>query len=48
MSQRLTLLTAGIGAAADIDRAREPSQGPGRFVRSLIGLDRAAGTATAA
>jgi type I restriction enzyme, R subunit len=53
------LLDAGIGEAADIERARETSQGFGRFVRSLVGLDRAAvtnafgeflsaGTATAA
>jgi type I restriction enzyme, R subunit len=53
------LLDAGIGEAGDIERARQASQGFGRFVRSLIGLDRAAvseafgeflssGTATAA
>jgi len=53
------LLDAGIGEAGDIERARETSQGFGRFVRSLVGLDRAAvseafseflaaGTATAA
>jgi len=53
------LLDAGIGETADIDRARETSQGFGRFVRSLVGLDRSAvseafgdfiagGTATAA
>ena len=53
------LLDAGIGEADDIARAREASQGFGRFVRSLVGLDRAAvqeafgdflsaGTATAA
>jgi type I restriction enzyme R subunit len=53
------LLDAGVGEAADIERAREVSQGFGRFVRSLVGLDRAAvseafseflsaGTATAA
>ena len=53
------LLDAGIGEAGDIKRAREASQGFGRFVRSLVGLDRAAaneafgdflasGTATAA
>jgi type I restriction enzyme R subunit len=53
------LLDAGIGEAGDIDRARETSNGFGRFVRSLVGLDRAAvseafgeflstGTATAA
>jgi type I restriction enzyme R subunit len=53
------LLEAGIGEAGDIERARETSNGFGRFVRSLVGLDRAAvteafaeflsvGTATAA
>jgi type I restriction enzyme R subunit len=53
------LLDAGIGEAGDIERARETSRGFGRFVRSLVGLDRAAvsaafgdflaaGTATAA
>jgi type I restriction enzyme R subunit len=53
------LLDAGIGEAGDIQRAREVSHGFGRFVRSLVGLDRAAvseafgeflatGTATAA
>lgn len=36
------LLDAGIGDAADIERARDVSQGLGRFVRSLVGLDRAA------
>ena len=36
------LLDAGIGEAGDIQRARETSQGFGRFVRSLVGLDRAA------
>ena len=36
------LLDAGIGEAGDIQRAREASQGFGRFVRSLVGLDRAA------
>jgi type I restriction enzyme, R subunit len=52
------LLDAGVGEAGDIERARETSQGLGRFVRSLVGLDRAsvseafgeflsAGTATA-
>jgi type I restriction enzyme R subunit len=35
------LLDAGIGEAGDIERARETSQGFGRFVRSLVGLDRA-------
>jgi type I restriction enzyme, R subunit len=38
------LLDAGIGEAGDIARARDVSQGFGRFVRSLIGLDRAAVT----
>ncbi len=53
------LVEAGIGEAADIERAREIGQGFGRFVRSLVGLDRqsvneafaeflAPGTATAA
>jgi len=36
------LLNAGIGEAGDIARARELSQGFGRFVRSLVGLDRTA------
>ncbi|MES0001159.1 hypothetical protein NKJ90_20580 [Mesorhizobium sp. M0051] len=36
------LLDAGIGDAGDIERARETSRGFGRFVRSLVGLDRAA------
>ena len=36
------LLDAGIGDAGDIARATETSQGFGRFVRSLVGLDRAA------
>jgi type I restriction enzyme R subunit len=36
------LLDAGIGEAGDIERARESSKGFGRFVRSLVGLDRAA------
>jgi type I restriction enzyme R subunit len=35
------LLDAGVGEVGDIDRARETSQGFGRFVRSLVGLDRA-------
>ncbi|MDR3470027.1 MAG: DEAD/DEAH box helicase family protein [Xanthobacteraceae bacterium] len=53
------LLDAGVGEAGDIERARETSQGFGRFVRSLVGLERSAvseafsdflagGTATAA
>lgn len=36
------LLDAGIGGDADITRARETSDGFGRFVRSLVGLDRQA------
>ncbi|MER9337892.1 DEAD/DEAH box helicase family protein [Mesorhizobium sp. M0293] len=36
------LLDAGIGDAGDIERAREASRGFGRFVRSLVGLDRTA------
>ena len=36
------LLDAGVGQAGDIARARATSQGFGRFVRSLVGLDRAA------
>jgi type I restriction enzyme, R subunit len=36
------LLDAGIGEAGDIERARETSKGFGRFVRSIVGLDRAA------
>ncbi len=36
------LLDASIGETGDIERARETSQGFGRFVRSLVGLDRAA------
>ena len=36
------LLDAGVGEAGDIQRAREASQGFGRFVRSLVGLDRTA------
>ncbi|MCV3243292.1 DEAD/DEAH box helicase family protein [Mesorhizobium sp. ZC-5] len=36
------LLDAGIGEAGDIERARETSHGFGRFVRSLVGLERAA------
>ena len=53
------LIDAGVGEAGDVERARAASQGFGRFVRSLVGLDRAAvaaafgeflseGTATAA
>jgi type I restriction enzyme, R subunit len=36
------LLDAGVARAADIERARATSQGFGRFVRSLVGLDRRA------
>lgn len=36
------LLDAGIGGPDDIDRARQMSAGFGGFVRSLVGLDRAA------
>jgi type I restriction enzyme, R subunit len=36
------LLDAGVGEAGDIERARETSHGFGRFVRSMVGLDRAA------
>lgn len=36
------LLDAGVGELGDIERAREVSQGFGRFIRSLVGLDRAA------
>lgn len=36
------LLEAGIGDAGAIERARETSAGFGRFVRSLVGLDRQA------
>jgi type I restriction enzyme, R subunit len=35
------LLDAGIGEAGDIERARKTSDGFGRFVRSIVGLDRA-------
>ena len=36
------LLDAGVGEAGDIERARKTSHGFGRFVRSLVGLDRSA------
>jgi type I restriction enzyme R subunit len=36
------LLDAGVGEVGDIERARETSKGFGRFVRSLVGLDRSA------
>jgi type I restriction enzyme, R subunit len=39
------LLDAGIGDASAIARARETSDGFGRFVRSLVGLDRQAANA---
>lgn len=35
------LLAAGIGAPEDIERAKETSHGLERFVRTLVGLDRA-------
>ena len=35
------LLDAGVGEAGDIERARKTSHGFGRFVRSIVGLDRA-------
>ena len=35
------LLDAGIGEEGDIERARKTSHGFGRFVRSIVGLDRA-------
>jgi type I restriction enzyme, R subunit len=36
------LLEAGVGESGDIERARQNSRGFGGFVRSLVGLDRAA------
>ncbi len=36
------LLEAGVAEAGDIERARQTSHGFGTFVRSLVGLDRAA------
>ena len=36
------LAESGVGAAEDIQRAAEESQGLGLFVRSLVGLDREA------
>jgi type I restriction enzyme, R subunit len=36
------LVESGVGALADIERARAESQGLGLFVRSLVGLDREA------
>jgi type I restriction enzyme R subunit len=40
------LLEAGVGNADDIERARQTSHGFGTFVRSLVGLDHAAVSAT--
>jgi type I restriction enzyme R subunit len=42
------LATAGIGGQAEIDHAKERSQGLGLFVRSLVGLDREAAKAALA
>jgi type I restriction enzyme R subunit len=36
------LASNGVGDAADLDRAKEESEGRGLFVRSLVGLDREA------
>jgi type I restriction enzyme R subunit len=36
------LLEAGVGEADDIERARKTSHGFGRFIRSMVGLERAA------
>lgn len=36
------LIESGVGAAEDINRAKNESQGVGLFVRSLVGLDRGA------
>ncbi|MEO6028043.1 MAG: type I restriction-modification enzyme R subunit C-terminal domain-containing protein [Candidatus Binatia bacterium] len=36
------LAEAGIGTAADVERAKRESQGLGLFVRTLVGLDREA------
>jgi type I restriction enzyme, R subunit len=36
------LIASGVGAAEDIGRAKTESQGPGLFVRSLVGMDREA------
>jgi type I restriction enzyme R subunit len=36
------LVEAGVGSAADVQRAKEESAGLGLFVRSLVGLDRGA------
>lgn len=34
------LIDAGVGEIGDIERARQASHGFGRFVRSLVGLER--------
>jgi type I restriction enzyme R subunit len=39
------LLASGAGTRADLDKAREESEGLGLFVRSLVGLDREAAAA---
>jgi type I restriction enzyme R subunit len=39
------LITSGAGTQTDIARAKEESHGLGLFIRSLVGLDRAAATA---
>jgi type I restriction enzyme R subunit len=36
------LLAAGVGTAADLNRAKQESRGLGLFLRSLVGLDREA------
>ena len=36
------LVEAGVGSQADVERAKQDSQGLGLFIRSLIGLDREA------
>ena len=40
------LVASGTGSAADLQRAAAESQGLGLFVRSLVGLDRQAATAS--
>lgn len=39
------LLESGVGSPTDLTKAKESASGLGRFVRSLIGLDRAAAKA---
>lgn len=39
------LLESGVGTASDLTKAKETASGLGRFVRSLVGLDRAAAKA---